>query len=35
MNYQYYKYEKRIKEKNQLRYVAITRASKELYIIKD
>lgn len=32
-NYKYNKYESRIKEKNQLRYVAYTRAKKHLYII--
>ncbi len=35
INYQYYKLEKRTKEKNQLRYVAVTRASQDLYIVCD
>ncbi len=33
INYQYYKLEKRTKEKNQLRYVAYTRAKEDLYIV--
>ncbi len=34
INYQYYKLEKRTKEKNQLRYVAYTRPRCNLYIVK-
>jgi superfamily I DNA/RNA helicase len=34
-NYKYGKLESRIKEKNQLRYVAYTRAKTNLYIVYD
>ncbi len=34
-NYKYSKLELRTKERNQLRYVAVTRAKRELYIIQD
>ena len=34
-NYKFNKLESRVKEKNQIRYVAYTRASEELYVVHD